>query len=309
MKRLLFSIRSAFSGFPKSALIGVGLFFFLGAFGPWLVPYDPSTQDLSARLVGPTAGHWLGTDHVGRDIFSRLIASARTTVVAMTIVVTCKLVIGVTLGTFAGFIRGRTEEILMRFVEVFMALPSLIIALAVIGILGTGYWNMVFALVLAFWAGSTRVARGVAIGVMNQPHMEALRVLGASPLRIYFRHLLPSTLGMVLVYVSSDAGAIALSIATLSFLGLGIQPPTPEWGQMLVDALPYLDSHPWLVVLPGLALTGLVISFNLMGEAIALNRVPRDLRGEDLRRSRLIAATWDRASASDETPKIEKGAA
>jgi peptide/nickel transport system permease protein len=299
MKRLWQSNREAFDNFPKASLIGVGLFLFLGAFGPWLVPYDPNLQDLTARLAGPSLDHWLGTDHVGRDVFSRLVVSARTTVVAMTIVVTCKLLIGVTLGTFAGFVKGRTEEILMRFVELFMALPSLIIALAVIGILGTGYWNMVLALILAFWAGSTRVARGVAIGILNRPHIEALRVLGASPSRIYFRHLLPSTLGMVLVYVSADAGGIALSIATLSFLGLGIQPPTPEWGQMLVDALPYLDINPWMVLFPGFAITGVVISFNLMGEAIALNRVPRELRGIVLKRAQMIAAPWERVSSSD----------
>ncbi|CCV07442.1 nickel transporter subunit; membrane component of ABC superfamily [Mesorhizobium metallidurans STM 2683] len=304
MKRLLHSIGEAFSSFPKAALIGVGLFLFLGAFGPWLVPHDPNFQDLTARFAGPSADHWLGTDHVGRDVFSRLIVSARTTVVAMTIIVTFKLLIGVTLGTFAGFVKGRTEEILMRFVELFMALPSLIIALAVIGVLGIGYWNMVLALILAFWAGSTRVARGVAIGILNLPHIEALRVLGASPLRIYFRHLLPSTLGMVLVYVSADAGGIALSIATLSFLGLGIQPPTPEWGQMLVDALPYLDLNPWMVLLPGFAITGVVVSFNLLGEAIALNRVPRELRRSVLRRGRLVAASWERASSEDPNKRI-----
>lgn len=296
MKRLLSSIVEAIRGFPKSALIGVGIFLLLGAVGPWIVPYDPNAQDLLARLQGPSSAHWLGTDHVGRDMLSRLIASARTTVVAMGIVVTCKLLIGVTLGTFAGFASGRTEEVIMRFVEVFMALPSLIIALAIIGILGTGYWNMILALVLAFWSGSTRVARSVAIGVLNRPHMEALRVLGASPSRIYFRHLLPATLGMVLVYVSADAGAVALAIATLSFLGLGIQPPTPEWGQMLVDALPYLDSYPWLVILPGLALTGVVVSFNLMGEAIAMNRIPAELGGRELRQCREEAAAWDNAS-------------
>ncbi|CCV13726.1 ABC transporter permease subunit [Mesorhizobium sp. STM 4661] len=305
MKRILFSIGEAIGRFPKSALIGVGLVFLLGIVGPWIVPYDPSAQDLTARLTGPSAEHWLGTDHIGRDLLSRLVAAARTTVIAMTIVVTCKLVIGVTLGTFAGFAGGRVDEVIMRFVEVFMALPSLIIALAVIGILGTGYWNMVLALVLAFWSGSTRVARGVAIGVLNRPHMEALRVLGASPLRIYFRHLLPATLGMVLVYVSADAGAVALAIATLSFLGLGIQPPTPEWGQMLVDALPYLDSNPWLVILPGLALTGVVISFNLMGEAIALNRIPVELRGKPLKRSHLIAATWQTQTADDAEKNVK----
>jgi peptide/nickel transport system permease protein len=132
---------------------------------------------------------------------------------------------------------------------------------------------------------------------MNKPHMEALRVLGASPFRIYFVHLLPTTLGAVLVYATADAGGVALAIATLSFLGLGIQPPTPEWGQMLVDALPYLETDPRQVVLPGLALTAAVIGFNILGEAIALNRVPRPLSRRTLFLRRRTTAQWLKEAA------------
>lgn len=283
------------SNLPRLAIWAVGTFLFLGIFAPWLTPHDPNAQNLLQAHMGPSFAHWLGTDHVGRDTLSRLILSARTSVVGMTLVLVLALSVGVTIGTVAGYRRGWVEEGLMRVVDVGLAMPSLIVALAVIGIFGTGYWNMILALALAWWPGSARISRAVAVNVMNRPHIESLRVLGASPSRIYFHHLLPATLGAVLVYATADAGAVALAIATLSFLGLGIQPPTPEWGQMLVDALPYLESSPRQVILPGLALTLAVIGFNLLGESIALNRVPTPLSRKTLRQRRITAATWKKA--------------
>jgi peptide/nickel transport system permease protein len=283
------------SSLPRLAIWAVGTFLFLGIFAPWLTPHDPNAQNLLQAHMGPSFAHWLGTDHVGRDTLSRLILSARTSVVGMTLVLVLALSVGVTIGTVAGYRRGWVEEGLMRIVDVGLAMPSLIVALAVIGIFGTGYWNMILALALAWWPGSARISRAVAVNVMNRPHIESLRVLGASPARIYFHHLLPATLGAVLVYATADAGAVALAIATLSFLGLGIQPPTPEWGQMLVDALPYLESSPRQVILPGLALTLAVIGFNLLGESIALNRVPTPLSRKTLRQRRVTAAAWKKA--------------
>jgi len=290
--RAVSGLRRGLSGLPRLALgILIG-FAMLGLVAPWITPYDPLAQDLLSARQGPSAVHWLGTDHLGRDTFSRLIASARTSLFGMAIILGLAMTIGVTLGSVAGFRGGRTEEVIMRVVDVGQAMPSLIVALAVIGIFGTGYWYMVLALVLAWWPGKARVSRGVAVTVMSRPHIEALRVLGASPARIYFRHLLPSTLGAVLVYATADAGALALAIATLSFLGLGIQPPKPEWGQMLVDGLPFLETAPLQVVLPGLALTLVVVGFNMLGESIALNRLPRPLSRAKLRESRAKAATW-----------------
>ncbi|QOF75470.1 ABC transporter permease subunit (plasmid) [Aminobacter sp. SR38] len=283
------------SSLPRLAIWAVGTFLFLGIFAPWLTPHDPNAQNLLQAHMGPSFAHWLGTDHVGRDTLSRLILSARTSVVGMTLVLVLALSVGVTIGTVAGYRRGWVEEGLMRIVDVGLAMPSLIVALAVIGIFGTGYWNMILALALAWWPGSARISRAVAVNVMNRPYIESLRVLGASPARIYFHHLLPATLGAVLVYATADAGAVALAIATLSFLGLGIQPPTPEWGQMLVDALPYLESSPRQVILPGLALTLAVIGFNLLGESIALNRVPTPLSRKTLRQRRVTAAAWKKA--------------
>lgn len=293
--RILQDFAQSLRQLPRVSVVAVGLFVTLGVLAPYITPHDPNTQDLLAAHAGISWDHWLGADHLGRDTLSRLIVSARTSLVGMCLVLLIALSVGITIGTIAGYKRGWVEEVLMRIVDVGLAMPSLIVALAVIGIFGTGYWNMIFALALAWWPGSARISRAVAVGVMNRPHIESLRVLGASPMRIYFHHLLPTTVGSVLVYATADAGAVALSIATLSFLGLGIQPPTPEWGQMLVDALPYLETVPMQVILPGLVLTAVVIGFNLLGESIALNRVPTPLSRSTLASRRMLASNWTRA--------------
>lgn len=292
------SIAKTIIGMPRAATVVISIFLFIGVIGPLLLPHDTNAQDLLSANQGPGMEHWLGTDHLGRDVLSRLILAARTSLTGISLVLGVALFIGIGLGTLAGFRRGYTEMAIMRIVDVGQAIPSLIVALAVIGIFGTSYTNMIAALALAWWPGFARISRGVAITLMNRPHIEALRVLGASPLRIYFRHLLPGTLGAVLVYATADAGGIALSIATLSFLGLGVQPPTPEWGQMLVDALPTLEQAPLQVILPGLALTLVVIGFNLLGEAIALNRVPEPVSAKAMRRAQDVAANWAKEPAA-----------
>ncbi|MDX0437851.1 ABC transporter permease subunit [Sinorhizobium medicae] len=281
---------------PRAALITIGLFVALGTFAPWLAPQDPSAQNLLEAGSGPSAAHWLGTDHLGRDTLSRLLIAANTSLVSVGSVLGIAMTIGIAMGTIAGYHRGWVDDVLMRVVDVGLSIPSLIIALAVIGIVGPGYWTMVLALALAWWPMSGRISRAVAVSIMSKPHIEALRVLGASPWRIYFNHLLPGTIGAVMVYATADAGVAALAVATLSFLGLGIQPPTPEWGQMLVDALPYLESDPRQVLLPGLALTAAVIGFNTLGESIALNRIPKPLTRRTLAARRIEVAGWGKES-------------
>jgi peptide/nickel transport system permease protein len=282
---------------PRAALITIGLFLALGTFAPWLAPQDPSTQNLLDAGLGPSGAHWLGTDHLGRDTFSRLIIAANTSLVSVGSVLGVAMTIGILLGTIAGYHRGWVDDLLMRVVDVGLSVPSLIISLAVIGIVGPGYWTMVLALALAWWPMSGRISRAVAVSIMSKPHIEALRVLGASPWRIYFGHLLPGTIGSVMVYATADAGTAALAVATLSFLGLGIQPPTPEWGQMLVDALPYLESDPRQVLLPGFALTMAVIGFNTLGESIALNRIPKPLTRRMLAMRRAEVASWSKENS------------
>ncbi|UIJ91976.1 ABC transporter permease [Sinorhizobium meliloti] len=294
--KILKSFSARLNKMPRAALITIGLFVALGTFAPWLAPQDPSAQNLLEAGVGPNGAHWLGTDHLGRDTFSRLIIAANTSLVSVGSVLAIAMTIGIAMGTIAGYHRGWVDDVLMRVVDVGLSIPSLIIALAVIGIVGPGYWTMVMALALAWWPMSGRISRAVAVSIMSKPHIEALRVLGASPWRIYFNHLLPGTIGAVMVYATADAGVAALAVATLSFLGLGIQPPTPEWGQMLVDALPYLGSDPRQVILPGLALTAAVIGFNTLGESIALNRIPKPLTRRMLAARRIEVAGWAKES-------------
>lgn len=277
---------------PRAALITIGLFLFFGVLSPLLVPMDPDAQDLLIAGEGPSAEHWLGVDHLGRDTLSRLIAAASTSLICVGLVLGAAMTIGITLGTVAGYRRGWVDDLLMRVVDVGLSIPTLITALAVIGIIGASYWTMILALALVWWPTSARISRTVAVSIMSRPYIEALRVLGAGPFRIYFNHLLPSTVGAVMVYATADAGMVTLAVATLSFLGLGIQPPTPEWGQMLVDALPYLDSDPRQVILPGIALTLAVIGFNILGESIALNRIPKPLSKKVLAERRREIADW-----------------
>ncbi len=214
------------------------LFVLVGLSAPLIMTYDPAAQDYGALLQGPSGAHWLGTDYLGRDTFSRIIGGARTSLVAMVVVLVVALAIGVVIGSFAGYVGGRTELVLISVIDIALALPSLIIALALMGVFSgdnfnwmTDYWKMIVALTLAWWANYARMSRAVVVAELQQPYIEAARVMGASHIWIFSRHILPHVLGLVVVYASADAGALVLAIATLSFLGLGVAPPTPEWGR------------------------------------------------------------------------------
>lgn len=296
MNGLLASMKS----WPWHILAPVLLFVLVALLAPWIMPYDPTAQDYMSTLQGPSWQHWLGTDYLGRDLFSRLIGGARVSLVAMSLVLVSALVIGVLIGSLAGYIGGKVEVVLISAIDIALALPSLVIALALIGIMGPGYWSMIVALTLAWWANYARMSRAVVVSELQQPYIEAARVMGAGHLHIFLRHILPNVLALVVVYASADAGALVLAIATLSFLGLGVEPPTPEWGQMLVDGMGYLEQSPALVILPGLALTLVVVTFNLLGEAFALSKVPRPARGLKLRRRRQLRAAEERARAEVE---------
>lgn len=286
---------------PWHIVAPVVAFVLVAALSPWIMPYDPAVQDYGATLQGPSLSHWLGTDYLGRDMASRLIGGARVSLVAMSIVLASALIIGVIVGSLAGYIGGKVELVLISLIDIALSLPSLVIALALIGIMGPGYWSMIIALTLAWWANYARMSRAVVAGELQQPYIEAARVMGAGHLHVFFRHILPNVLALVVVYASADAGAMVLAIATLSFLGLGVEPPTPEWGQMLVDGMGYLEESPALVILPGLALTLVVVSFNLLGEAFALSKVPRPARGLRLRRRKRARAAEEAARAQLES--------
>jgi ABC-type dipeptide/oligopeptide/nickel transport system permease subunit len=287
---------------PWAILAPAILFVLIGLFAPILMTHDPAAQDYGALLRGPSWAHWLGTDYLGRDMFSRIIGGARTSLVAMAVVLVAALAIGVVIGSFAGYVGGRTELVLISVIDIALALPSLVIALALMGVFSgerfdwmSDYWKMIVALTLAWWANYARMSRAVVVAELQQPYIEAARVMGASHLWIFTRHILPHVLGLVVVYASADAGALVLAIATLSFLGLGVAPPTPEWGQMLVDGMSYIEENPALVIIPGLALTAVVVSFNLLGEAFALQKVPRAVRGRFLGRKKADRAAEETA--------------
>ena len=287
---------------PWAILAPAILFVLIGILSPVIMTHDPAAQDYGALLQGPTAAHWLGTDYLGRDMFSRIIGGARTSLVAMAFVLLAALAIDVVVGSLAGYVGGRTELVLISVIDIALALPSLVIALALMGVFSganfdwmSDYWKMIVALTMAWWANYARMSRAVVVAELQQPHIEAAWVMGASHLWIFTRHILPHVLGLVVVYASADAGALVLAIATLSFLGLGVAPPTPEWGQMLVDGMSYIEEYPALVIIPGLALTAVVVSFNLLGEAFALQKVPRAIRGRSLSRKKAARSAEDAA--------------
>lgn len=278
------------------------IFVLIGIFSPWLMTHDPAAQDYAALLEVPSWSHWLGTDYLGRDMFSRIVGGARTSLVAMVFVLVAALAIGVVIGSFAGYVGGKTELVLISVIDIALALPSLVIALALMGVFSganfdwmSDYWKMIVALTMAWWANYARMSRAVVVAELQQPYIEAARVMGASHIWIFTRHILPHVLGLVVVYASADAGALVLAIATLSFLGLGVAPPTPEWGQMLVDGMSYIEENAALVIIPGLALTAVVVSFNLLGEAFALQKVPRAVRGRFLSRKKAARAVEEAA--------------
>ena len=292
---------------PWAILTPAMIFVLIGLFAPLLMTHDPTTQDYKAILAPSSWSNWLGTDYLGRDMYSRIIGGARTSLVAMVVVLLAALVIGVVIGSFAGYVGGRTELVLISIIDIALALPSLIIALALIGVFSgeawswmSDYWKMIIALTLAWWANYARMSRAVVVAELQQPYIEAARVMGASHMWIFTKHILPHVLGLVVVYASADAGALVLAIATLSFLGLGVAPPTPEWGQMLVDGMSYIEEFPSLVIFPGLALTAVVVSFNLLGEAFALQKVPKAMRGGLLRRKKAARAAEETARAVTE---------
>ncbi len=242
---------------------------------PVIAPYEPAHQDLSIGLSGFSWEHLLGTDQLGRDLLSRLLWAGRTSITLTIIVLSLSLILGGGVGVCAGYFGGLVDEVLMRLVDLFLSLPKLILALALVGALGSGFLDLVAALTVVWWSTYARLIRSQVLAVKNEEFFLAAKALGGSPIHIIRAHLLPALLGPVLVQLSLDAGAIVLTIAGLSFLGLGIQPPSPEWGTMLVDARPFMEVAPRLVILPGAVITIAVFGFNALAEGLETWLDPR----------------------------------
>lgn len=245
---------------------------------PWIAPYDPALTDLSQRLLPPSAAHWLGTDHLGRDLLSRLLWGARGSFAAVAGILALVLAIGCGVGLAAGMAGGLVDAVLMRLCDAFMTVPTLVLALFMIGALGTGLTNVVIAIALSHWAWYARLVRGLTLSLRSREHILAARLAGLSRLAILRRHVAPVLAGQLAVLASLDLGHWMLHLAGLSFLGLGVAPPAPEWGIMINDARPFFRSAPMLVLLPGAAILLTVMACNLLGDALR-DRLDPALRG------------------------------
>lgn len=272
---------------------------------PWLAPYDPAQVDFSDRFAAPSRAHLLGTDNLGRDELSRLLYGARLslfTAVAATAGVT---LLGTCLGLVAGMFGRVVDTLVSRLVDILMAIPTFVLALVVVGLLGKGTTNLIIAIVLVGWAGYARLVRGMTLSLRERGYVEAARALGATDTRILLRHVAPNLLGPVIVLSTLDLGRVLLAVSGLSFLGLGIEPPTPEWGAMLAEARTYIDRAPQLLAYPGLAITVMVLAVNLGGDALrdVLDPLPSyDLLPRRRRGSRLIPRRFKANRLTAERP-------
>ena len=237
-------------------------------FGPLLVPYDPAAQELALRLEGPTGLHWFGLDELGRDIFARVLAGARISLLVGIVVVGVSSAIGIALGSIAGYFGGRIDELISRIVDILLAFPGLLLAIALVAVLGPSLTNVVLALSLIGWVGYARLVRGQVLRAREFDFVQAARALGATTPRILARHIIPTTLPAVSVQATLGMGGAILAEAALSFLGLGVQPPTPSWGTMLNYGRGHLLDAPHLTVFPGLAIAILVLGFNFLGDGL-----------------------------------------
>jgi peptide/nickel transport system permease protein len=236
--------------------------------GPLLTPYDPSAQELARRLEGPSLAHPFGLDELGRDIFARILAGARISLLVGIAVVSVSCTIGMLLGSIAGYFGGRVDDVISRFVDVLMAFPGILLAIALVAVLGPSLTNVVLALSVIGWVGYARLVRGQALRAREFEFVQAARALGAGPARIVVRHILPTALPAVVVQATLGMAGAIIAEAALSFLGLGVQPPTPSWGTMLDAGRSHLLDAPHLTIFPGLAIAILVLGFNFLGDGL-----------------------------------------
>ena len=238
-------------------------------FAPFLAPHDPIAQDLSRRLLPPgTSGNWLGTDDFGRDILTRLLYGSRITLYIVLLVILTAPVAGLIIGTVAGYFGGWVDVILMRITDIFLAFPKLILALALVAVLGPGMENAVLAIALTAWPPYARVARAETLTVRNSDYIAAVKLQGAGAGRVIWGHVMPMCLPSVIIRVTLDMAGVILTAAGLGFLGLGVQPPLPEWGLMISAGRKFLFEQWWVATMPGLAIFIVSLGFNLLGDGL-----------------------------------------
>ena len=246
----------------------VGLAVLAAVIGPWLVPYDPSAQELALRLEGPSRLHWLGLDELGRDILARVMSGARISLFVALVVVSVSASIGAVMGSLAGYYGGIVDEAISRVIDILLAFPGLLLAIALVAVLGPSLTNVVLALSLIGWVGYARVVRAQVLQAREFEYVAAARAIGAATPRILVRHVLPAALPALTVQATLGIGGAILSEAALSFLGLGVQSPTPSWGAMLNYGRVHVLDAPHLTVFPGLAIALVVLGLNLLGDSL-----------------------------------------
>ena len=257
-----------------SSMLGLAIviaFLVVTAIGPWIVPYPEDARGavhLERKLQPPSAAHWFGTDEVGNDVYTRVVLGARVSLQIGLIITVIAALIGVPLGIVAGYVGGAPGEVIMRVTDVFLSVPALILALAVVGALGPGIVNAMLALSLVWWPGYVRLVQGKTLALRQETYVEAARAIGTGRLRIVFVHILPNCVSPIVVKASMDMGMAILGAASLGFIGLGAQPPLPEWGAMISHGRNYLPTWWWYSAFPGLAIYLTVLGFNLLGDGL-----------------------------------------
>lgn len=274
LKRFLLGNRLNLIGF-----IIVVVFFFLAIFGEALAPYDPYEQDIiNSKLLPPSWAHPFGTDEVGRDILSRVMAGTRISLMVAVVVLGFAVLFGTVIGLIAGYKGGFVDEALMRFTDMFLAFPALVLAIAIAASLGRNLEYTMIALAAVFWPWYARLVRGQVLSVREREFVQAAESIGMPTRRIVFRHILPNVASVIIIQVSLDVGYAILSTSALSFIGLGAQPPSPEWGTMMANARAYFLDSWWYMTFPGLALTLTVFAFNVLGDGLQDALDPRSTR-------------------------------
>ena len=247
------------------------LFLLVAAVGPWIVPFPEDARGavhLERKLQAPSAVHWFGTDEVGNDVYTRVVLGARVSLQIGLIITALAALVGVPLGIVAGYLGGALGELIMRVTDLFLSVPALVLALAVVGALGPGIVNAMLAVALVWWPGYVRLLQGKTLALKQETYVEAARAVGTGRLRIVFVHILPNCVSPIVVKASMDMGTAILTAASLGFIGLGAQPPYPEWGAMISYGRNYLPTWWWYSAFPGLAIYLTVLGFNLLGDGL-----------------------------------------
>lgn len=251
-----------------AGLVVIGTLILVAAFAPWIATHDPLAQDLGAALLSPGAQHWFGTDEYGRDVFSRLVYGSRVTLYIVMLVTLIVGPIGLMVGTVSGYFGGWVDSLFMRITDIFISFPSLVLALAFIAALGPGLEHAVVAIALTAWPPIARLARAETLSLRNADFVVAVKLQGASSLRVIVRHIIPMCLSSVIIRLTMNMASIILTAAALGFLGLGAQAPLPEWGAMISSGRRYMLESWWLVAAPGATIMLVSLAFNLLGDGL-----------------------------------------